>query len=109
MTNVERFWSKVEKDGPVPDYEPTLGKCWIWTGAKNNKGYGNYRLLHMKWATTAHRVSYELCVGEIPNGLYLDHLCRVRSCVNPNHLEPVSNTENIHRAYRTKGQMTLWE
>jgi len=65
--------------------------CWIWTGAKSSNGYGNY------WNRGAHRVVYELLVGEIPENMQLDHLCRNRDCVNPEHLEPVTARENLLR------------
>ena len=83
----ERFFNKV-----MP--EPNSG-CWLWTGAMNNTGYGAF------WfngrITKAHRASYELFVGKIPDGLQLDHLCRIRCCVNPEHLEPVTGSENVKR------------
>lgn len=70
--------------------------CWLWIGAQNAAGYGivtvNGRTLK------AHRVSYEVHVGPIPEGLHIDHLCRVRNCVNPEHLEPVTLAENNRRA-----------
>lgn len=65
--------------------------CWEWTGAKNAGGYGVCR------GQQAHRASYELLVGPIPAGLQLDHLCRNRACVNPDHLEPVTRKVNILR------------
>lgn len=71
------------------------GSCWIWIGAINPTGYGAV------WmdghARRSHRVVYELLVGPIPEGLDLDHLCRVRSCCNPDHLEPVTRRENLLR------------
>ena len=70
--------------------EPNSG-CWLWLKETNTKGYGRYRKL------MAHRVVYEAHRGPIPEGLTLDHLCRVRSCVNPSHLEPVSMRDNILR------------
>src|ERR1019366_4519713 len=73
--------------------EPNTG-CWLWTGGLNRGGYGQFMTPP---CTVAHRVAYELFVGPIPEGLQLDHLCRVRSCVNPQHLEPVSQQENIRR------------
>jgi HNH endonuclease len=79
----ERFWAQVNK----------TDSCWLWTGhIATGKGYGRIRVNgeYQK----AHRVSYELFVGPIPDGLQLDHLCRVRNCVNPEHLEPVTNREN---------------
>lgn len=69
--------------------------CWLWTGYRDAGGYGRSRRSGTN--TTAHRVSYELHVGLIPPGMHLDHLCRVRHCVNPAHLEPVTPGENIRR------------
>lgn len=90
----ERFWSKVDKDGPVPDYAPHLGQCWIWTDSPN-RGYG--RLFIAKRPRQAHRLSYEMTIGPIAEGMDLDHLCRVTVCVNPAHLEPVTHQINILR------------
>jgi hypothetical protein len=82
----ERFWSKVAKVGEG---------CWLWNGAIVSSGYGCF------WsagrAVGAHRWSYQRIVGPIPSGLHLDHLCRVRNCVNPAHLEPVTQAENTLR------------
>lgn len=76
----------------------TATGCWNWTGAVNWKrgGYGTVTLTGRK-TTSAHRLTYELVVGEIPTGLDLDHLCRNRLCVNPKHLEPVTRRENLLR------------
>jgi hypothetical protein len=70
--------------------EPNSG-CWLWIGDAQANGYGRYN------GTVAHRVTYELLVGPIPTGLTLDHKCRIRCCVNPAHLEPVTNVENVLR------------
>ncbi len=73
--------------------EPNSG-CWLWAGFIHPKnGYGSYRMNGRTCG--AHRASYELHVGPIPDGYDLDHLCRVRSCVNPSHLEPVTRRENL--------------
>lgn len=84
-TPEERFWAKVNK----------TDSCWLWTASKNGSGYGQF------WDGTrffyAHRFSYELLVGPIPEGLELDHLCRVHACVNSMHLEAVSHRENTLR------------
>lgn len=69
--------------------------CWIWTGAQNGQGYGVMQLDGS--ARRVHRLSYEWFVGPIAEGLVLDHLCRVRSCANPDHLEPVTTQENSAR------------
>jgi hypothetical protein len=70
--------------------EPNTG-CWLWTGAENEKGYPRS---HGKGV---HRIMYDRFVGTIPKGMEIDHTCRVRSCVNPRHLEPVTHRENVLR------------
>ena len=74
--------------------------CWIWQGTTNQFGYGRI-CLNQRWIA-AHRIYYERLVGPIPEGLVIDHLCRVPSCVNPAHLEPVTNAENIRRGLVAK-------
>ena len=69
--------------------------CWAWMGVITKEGYG--RLAIMGKNKLAHRVSYELVCGPIPEELELDHLCRVRSCINPRHLEPVTRKVNAQR------------
>ena len=73
--------------------------CWLWTAGVNASGYGKFGR-EPTGPELAHRVAYELLVGPIPDGLVLDHLCRVRICVNPAHLEPVTSGENTRRACR---------
>lgn len=87
LTEAERFWSKVDKRGPE--------ECWNWVAGKT-AGYGGF---HPSKEVTelAHRWSYREANGEIDPDLVLDHLCRNRACVNPAHLEPVSNIENLRR------------
>jgi hypothetical protein len=75
--------------------EPGLGECWVWVGRLNRNGYGRVALGGRE--PMAHRASYEAHVGPIPEGLVLDHLCRVRCCINPRHLEPVTVQENTLR------------
>ena len=94
-TAQERFWAKVNKDGPIPDYKPELGPCWIWRGAPKREGYGSF--YYEGRSQYAHRLSYQWSVKPIPDGLHIDHLCRVRLCVNPAHLEPVTPVENTMR------------
>jgi hypothetical protein len=74
--------------------------CWLWCGA-TVRGYGTY--MKQGAAFIAHRYAYEQLVGPIPAGLDLDHLCRVRACVNPAHLEPVTRGENLRRGYAARG------
>ena len=91
----ERFWAKC-----MP--EPMSG-CWLWFARRNRDGYGSVaRRLPVpgrrKWSPySAHRWAYQHLVGPSPDGLQLDHKCRVRCCVNPAHLEPVTQQENIRR------------
>lgn len=92
----DRWTEKVDKAGPVPEHAPHLGPCWIWTGAMYRKGYGAF-MYRKGVVNMAHRWSYEHFVGPIPEGLHIDHLCRVRCCVNPAHLEPVTHFENHQR------------
>ena len=84
-TVTERFWAKVNK----------TDTCWLWTAGTSVEGYGRFRLNDR--SRKAHQVSYEMHVGPIPEGKVLDHLCRVPGCVNPAHLEPVTDRENILR------------
>lgn len=84
----ERFWAKVI---------PGENGCLLWTGALSPRGYGNFKSSSLR-THLAHAVAYIWANGSIPTGLKLDHLCRVRNCVNPDHLEPVTQAENKRRA-----------
>lgn len=81
-------------------YTEKTDTCWLWTGALTYDGYGMFR--HDNRIMGAHRWAYEIAVGPIPRGLQIDHLCRVRNCVRPDHLEPVTNAENTRRAYAAR-------
>lgn len=80
-----RFWAKVDRSG----------ECWVWKAGQTTNGYGKFGDTGRTWR--AHRWSYELEVGHIPEGKDLDHLCRNRLCVRPDHLEPVTRLENVQR------------
>lgn len=79
----ERFWNRVKK----------TEWCWLWQGGKNSRGYGSFQVT-TKTPKPAHRVAYELTKGMIPEGLTIDHLCGNKGCVNPEHLEVVTMSEN---------------
>ena len=74
--------------------------CWLWTGYIGTHGYGMISTTKAagRRPDVAHRISYELYVGPIPDGLVIDHLCRVRACVNPAHLEAVTQQTNFLRS-----------
>ena len=91
-----RFWAKVDKSGPLPTAAPHLGPCWLWTASLNGSGYGQIKG-PLRAPVLAHRASYELHGGELVDGMELDHLCSVRRCVNPDHLESVTHRENLIR------------
>ena len=80
--------------------ELTPGGCWLWTGTKNPRGYGKMTIGGRRGTQKeTHRLAYQEFKGEIPDGLVLDHLCEVRHCMNPDHLEPVSRYENMRRGH----------
>jgi hypothetical protein len=101
--------NKLEIDVNIPEkqkkrmFEKIInnGSCWIWTGAKNNHGYGQIGIKNYGKTKTVyvHRLLYTAFFGKIDGKFELDHLCRVPACVNPNHLEPVTHRENTMRGF----------
>lgn len=81
----ERFWAKTDR----------AGNCWLWTGSMDSCGYGMFKFDGSMRG--AHRWAWQDANGPIPDGLEIDHLCRVRNCVNPDHMECVSHAENVRR------------
>ena len=82
-----RFWSKVVMG--------SRDECWAWLGQITEKGYASFSVERKPYP--AHRYAFEVMIGPIPDGLTLDHLCRNRGCVNPFHVEPVTNRVNVLR------------
>lgn len=94
LTPAERFWAKVDKSG----------ECWIWTASKRY-GYGQFRIGGSGSQNLgAHAVAYMWLIGDIPGGMVIDHLCRVRACVNPSHMEVVRPEENSTRGMISRHQ-----
>lgn len=85
-----RFMAKVDQGAE--------GGCWLWTAHRNADGYGVFRFDGQMGG--AHRFAYRLLVGPVPDGMELDHLCRMRHCVNPEHMEIVTHAENVRRSER---------
>lgn len=93
FSDSERFWMKVLK----------TDSCWLWQ-ASLTRGYGRFTFCdpdRERKSAAVHRYAYEQLVGPIPEGLVLDHLCRVTNCVNPDHLEPVTDFENRARGLKS--------
>jgi hypothetical protein len=92
-----RFWPRVAVGG--------ADDCWLWLGHLNSHGYGQIRAYGTRYS--AHRLSYMLVRGTIPDGLVLDHLCRNRACANPLHLEAVTNRTNVLRGVGRTAQNAI--
>lgn len=102
-----RFWSKVNKDGPVPEHCPELGPCWLWTGAVKNKGYsGSYGVFTPKNRNqlVAHKYAWQLEEGPGKPGLFVCHKCDVELCIRKAHLflgTPLDNSKDMVQKKRS--------
>lgn len=99
---VTRIRTRPLRDRLMEKVRVDANGCWLWTASIRANGYGQF--VHQGSPRQAHRVSYECLVGPIPEGLHIDHLCFVRHCVNPAHLEPVTQAENNRRAAAKKAR-----
>ncbi len=96
---IAAFWKHVDRRAE--------DECWNWLGTKGRHGYGRLFNKFIRKSIQAHRFSYEALVGTIGDGLVIDHLCRNKSCVNPVHLEPVTQRENTLRGIGPTAQNVL--
>lgn len=95
-------WASVEDQIDYYTYKDPISGCWIWLAGLTPDGYAYGTKIGTGRSGTVHRISYNFYKGQIKKGYEIDHLCRVRCCVNPDHLEMVSHIENIKRGIYPK-------
>lgn len=97
----DRFWAKVNKDGPIPQHAPEIGPCWVWTGDIRN-GYGSFQVSGPtpRKRHYAHRLAYAWEYGEVPEGTFVMHRCDNPPCVRASHLRTGSEADNREDMYQ---------
>lgn len=101
MTTEERFWKNINKNSPAPIKQPHLGPCWLWTAGTNGKGYGALYGIDLPGRQMyAHRYSWVLHYGPIPDGLYCCHKCDIPRCTRPDHLFLGTCKDNVNDAMK---------
>lgn len=99
LTLEQRFWTKVNKAGPLPLQCPELGVCWLWTASANSNGYGQIsNPVRGERPLSTHRLSWKFAFGEPTADLFVCHRCDTPLCVNPAHLYLATNAQNLEDA-----------
>jgi hypothetical protein len=101
-----RFWSKVDRNGPVPAARPELGPCFLWTANRNEHGYGKFFVSRGRGQVRAHRIAWELIHGPLGDGIDVLHKCDNPPCVNEAHLSTGTHVDNM-RDMSAKGRAVV--